>query len=47
MGRITLSDIRKSFAGTEVIHGVNLEVNEGSLSSSSARPAAASPPCCA
>ena len=31
MGRILLNDIRRSFGGTEVIHGVRLEVEEGEL----------------
>ncbi len=31
MGRIALKDIRKRFGATEVIHGIDLEVNEGEL----------------
>src|SRR5690606_12093898 len=31
MGRIALRDIRKSFDAVDVIHGVDLEINEGEL----------------
>ncbi|MBV0911794.1 ABC transporter ATP-binding protein [Anianabacter salinae] len=31
MGRIALKDIRKSFGGVEVIHGIDLDVEEGEL----------------
>ena len=46
MGRILLNDIRRSFGGTEVIHGVTLEVRMASSSSSSAPPVAGSRPSC-
>jgi ABC-type histidine transport system ATPase subunit len=39
-------DLHKSFGGNEVLRGVDLEVARGERSTSSARLAAARPPCC-
>ena len=47
MAEITLRGVRKTYGKTEVVHGVDLEIERASSSSSSARPAAASPRCCA
>ena len=47
MASVEIRDVRKSFGGTEVMHGVTIRSRTANSSSWSAPPAAASPPCCA
>jgi multiple sugar transport system ATP-binding protein len=47
MGRIQLDKVTKSFGDVEVIHPLDLTIEDGEFASSSAPRAAASPRCCA
>ncbi len=43
MSAISLNTLRKSYDGHEIVHGIDLDIEEANSSSSSDRPAAASP----
>ena len=47
MATVDFKNVSKRFGAVEVIKGVDLESPRASSWCSSARPAAASPPCCA
>jgi ABC-type sugar transport system ATPase subunit len=47
MAQVSLRHVVKAYGATEVIHGIDLEIDAGEFVVSSALPAAARAPCCA